>query len=58
MAYLCVDSNGSEWIWAWEPMRLTKQWLTNGPSVLMPMGSIKKLIGRELTWSDEPYELK
>lgn len=24
----------------------------------LPKGSIKKLIGRELTWEDEPVELK
>lgn len=24
----------------------------------LPQGSIKKLIGRELSWSDEPIELK
>ena len=24
----------------------------------LPKGSIKKLIGRELSWSDEPVELK
>lgn len=26
--------------------------------VRMPKGSIKKLIGRELSWSDEPVKLK
>lgn len=26
--------------------------------VILPKGSIKKLIGRELTWEDEPVELK
>lgn len=29
-----------------------------GGCVLIPHGSIKKLIGRELSWSDEPVELK
>lgn len=27
-------------------------------SIELPKGSIKKLIGRELTWDDEPVELK
>lgn len=26
--------------------------------VVLPKGSIKKLIGRDLTWEDEPVELK
>lgn len=25
--------------------------------VMMPKGSIKKLIGRDLTWEDEPVEI-
>ena len=27
-------------------------------SIPLPKGTIKKLIGRELTWEDEPVELK
>jgi hypothetical protein len=27
-------------------------------SIELPKGSIKKLIGRDLTWEDEPVELK
>lgn len=27
-------------------------------SITLPKGTIKKLIGRELTWEDEPVELK
>ena len=27
-------------------------------SIFLPRGTIKKLIGRELTWKDEPVELK
>lgn len=27
-------------------------------SIRLPMGSIKKLIGRKLTWEDEPVEIK
>lgn len=27
-------------------------------SILLPKGSIKKLIGRDLTWEDEPVVLK
>lgn len=28
------------------------------PKIKLPKGSIKKLIGKELTWEDEPVELK
>lgn len=27
-------------------------------SLILPKGSIKKLIGKELTWNDEPVKLK
>lgn len=27
-------------------------------AIILPRGSIKKLIGRELTWKDEPVKLK
>lgn len=31
---------------------------TEYQSVQLPKGTIKKLIGREMTWEDEPIELK
>lgn len=37
------------------------EWLVNdypGDAITLPRGSIKKLIGRELTWDDDPVELK
>lgn len=27
-------------------------------AIVLPKGSVKKLIGKELTWEDEPVELK
>ena len=66
MAWVAVDKNGSECIFEKKPFRLRKQWMIPisfknaeycGFSDL-PKGSIKKLIGRELSWNDEPVELK
>ena len=37
------------------------EWLAEeypGDNVILPKGSIKKLIGKELSWDDEPVELK
>lgn len=67
--WLAVDKNGTEVIYAKKkPERGKDKW---GPQswdfrndcafydfVEMPMGSIKKLIGREMTWNNEPVELK
>ena len=33
-------------------------WSFYSDKILLPKGSIKKLIGRELSWSDEAVELK
>ncbi|MDE7431493.1 MAG: hypothetical protein K2N34_06235 [Lachnospiraceae bacterium] len=66
MAYLAVDADGTEWIFdKKKPTRndYPEFWLAgrfNGASdyyVQLPHGSIAKLIGRELTWNDEPVEI-
>ena len=63
MAYLCVDKSG-EYIADNEPTRAWFDWVgwenVYGESctlIPLPKGTIKKLIGKELTWEDEPYEM-
>lgn len=63
MAYLAVDKDGTECITTCPPVRMRKlgEWgiayeLGNNFAELPP-GSIKKLIGRELTWDDEPVKI-
>ena len=60
MAYLACDADGSEFIYNTKPMRDNKTRVWGGVTkcIELPPGSIAKLIGRELTWEDEPYELK
>lgn len=58
MAWLAVDADGSEWIYGACPNRGKMYWEDFCEYMELPRGSIKKLTGRELTWSDEPYELK
>lgn len=62
MAWLAVETNGNEYIYTYEPYRDNvggyNMWMTDDKSVELTEGSIKKLIGRELTWNDEPVELK
>lgn len=61
MAWLTVDKNGEETIYEEAPIRDDGFWdpSFHDPSfVELPKGSIAKLIGRELTWEDEPVELK
>ena len=60
MAWLIIDELG-ERILSRKPIRdfEHKVWKSDdfAQCVYLPKGSIKKLIGRELTWDDEPVEI-
>lgn len=77
MAWLAVNKNGSETIFAFRPFRrdpdksICKLWEpeywsdensneydNEDTGIALPKGTIKKLIGKTLTWEDEPVELK
>lgn len=62
MAWVCVGFSGKEIVCQSKPTRWNdRYWMMNSicsDSVELPKGSIKKLIGRELSWNDEPVELK
>lgn len=58
MAYLAVDKDGDEWVYEEYPERHYSVWDSYTHRVELPKGSIAKLIGRELTWEDEPVELE
>ena len=60
MAWVAVDKDGSEWVYNDEPIKDRDSNVYLEPfwgSVELPSGSIEKLIGRKLTWEDEPVEL-
>lgn len=65
-AWLCVDHDGTEMIFSAKPIRdpnTNSYWTlhtTNASEqhcVELPNGSIEKLIGKKLTWKNEPYKL-
>lgn len=69
MAWVCVNENGQEVICDEKPFReysdILPCWWGIGwknafdhDKIWLPKGSIKKLIGRDLNWSDEPVEIK
>ena len=70
MAWVAVDMSGAECIFDNKPERNNNQWdnivysvdgeiyYDVGIGIILPKGSIKKLIDRDLTWQDEPVELK
>lgn len=74
MAWVCVGYSGKELLFVNKPNRrivekvfhfdendiFEHEWIDDKycGCINLPNGSIKKLIGRELSWSDEPVELK
>lgn len=61
MAWVAVDGrDGTEWIYKYKPEREGESgyWWHGGECIGLPQGSIKKLIGRDLTWEEDPIELK
>lgn len=66
MAWVAVNKDGSENIFTDKPNRSVVYWYDFiSPNrvtlfnrrVVLPKGSIKKLIGKNLTWEDEPIEI-
>lgn len=58
MAWIAVDKDGSEYINETKPVRLRSDYWGCGSMIQLPTGTIECLIGRKLTWDDEPVELK
>lgn len=74
MAWLAVDKNNDEHIYNHKPSRIKQigTWCSDysvendegsfddieDEFIKLPTGSIEKLIGKQLTWEDEPVEIK
>lgn len=69
MAWLAVENGGLEYLFIDKPERIVHHnvfrpseidfeiWASDKENIPLKKGSIKKLIGRELTWDDEPVEI-
>ena len=68
-SWVCVDGHGDERIFPCKPYRdfpnmnleimWGQRWTTSSfKGVLLPKGTIKHLIGKEMTYNDEPIKLK
>lgn len=60
MAWVAVDKDGAESIFTLKPSRTDHDSFAPDfcDEISLPKGSIKKLIGRDLDWNDEPVELR
>lgn len=65
MAWLCKDLDGTEWISNVEPIRDEEHpvWMCLGEpksgyrewdAIELPEGTIRKILGRDITWYDDP----
>lgn len=58
MAWLAVDEDGDEAIFDSKPHRECNYWIDEvGAGIILPSGSIYKLIGKKLVWGNEPVEI-
>lgn len=61
MVWVAVDKDGCECIYQFRPVKKEVDYVPKYEYsywMELPKGSIKKLIGRELTFEDKPVELK
>lgn len=59
MPYLAVDLDGSEWIYAKEPEKKEKYYVpVSDECIRLPDNTIKRIIGRTLTFKDKPVKIK
>lgn len=63
--YAAVDGDKSEWLYDIKPERTVfrgkKIWTIHNSSMYtlsLPIGTIKKIAGREITYNDDPIEVK
>ena len=58
MAWLAVDEDKDEWLYMQKPERFDSCYDTvSDDCQLLQGGTIKRLIGKELTWDDDPVEI-
>lgn len=56
--WLCVNKDGQEWIYRLQPERRAERWRMPRNGLLVPKGTIKRLLNYPLTWDDEAQEIK
>lgn len=64
MAYIARDKNKKLYIFEDKPEREDNEWIphytdsyTSGPCIELPLNTDEKLIGKHITWDDEPVEV-
>ena len=62
MACVAVDKGGHEYVYHYKPSRGENGWdnkiMFHSEHCRLTKGSIEKLIGKKLTWKDEPVKLQ
>lgn len=62
MGWLAVDKNGEELFFHKKPERWRDEWVASEDdledSLVLNNGTIRRFIGKVLSWSDEPVEIR
>lgn len=59
MAWLAIAKDGTEYVTAQKPEYLISLdlWWTENDQIELPSGSIRKMLGKEITVSESPVEI-
>lgn len=59
MAWLAIAKNGTEYVFAEKPVYLVSldYWYDEHDQIELPSGSIKRMLGKEITVSESPVEI-
>lgn len=59
MAWLAIAKNDTEYVFAEKPVYLVSldYWYDEHDQIELPSGSIKKMLGKEITVSESPVEI-
>lgn len=58
MAWLAVTETGEEAIFRNKPIRKENLFYSySGEKIYLPAGTIEKILGKIITWSDDPVEI-
>lgn len=57
MAYLARDKDGRLNVFEFAPERAKTMWIYGHAEVDLPVDADEKLIGRHISWEDEPVEI-
>lgn len=57
MIHVAINENGEEYIYESKLIKSNNRFCYCNNAIILPKGTIKKIIGKELTYKDKPVEI-